>query len=244
MKYGALNIALAACAALAQAPSPVYEAASVKPNRSASNGMGGMIGIKNGGGLSMRNIPVRVLLGIAYGIADYQISRLPAWAESAGYDIEAKPEKPVNEETAMLMFQNLLAERFHLRVHHQNATVPGFQLVVDKGGSKLPVSEAKGVGFRFMGPDKIEGPGTTSMLARVLKGILRAPVEDHTGLTGAYDVVVRWTPDNGAPAGFAAAEPAVSLFTAFKQQLGLSLEKVSVPIDMIVIDNVERPTEN
>ena len=201
MKRAALTIALLACAALAQAPSSVYEAASVKPNRSASNGMGGMIGIKTGGGLSMRNIPVRVLIGIAYGISDYQISRLPAWAESAGCDIEAKPEKPVDEETAKLMFQNLLAERFHLRVHRQNATVPGFQLVVDKGGSKLPVSESKGVGFRYMGPDKIEGPGSMGMLARVLKGILRAPVEDRTGLGGVYDVAVKWTPDVGAPVG-------------------------------------------
>jgi uncharacterized protein (TIGR03435 family) len=95
-----------------------------------------------------------------------------------------------------------------------------------------------------MGPDKIEGPGTMRMLALVLKGLLRAPVEDRTGLDGKYDVAVRWTPEDGAPAGAAAAEPTVSIFTAVKLQLGLNLEKVNVPIDLLVIDNVERPSEN
>jgi uncharacterized protein (TIGR03435 family) len=158
-----------------------------------------------------------------------------------GYDIEAKPEKPVDRATALLMFQNMLAERFHLRIHHESSTVAGFHLVVDKGGSRLKASEAKAIGFSVQSMEELRGPADTPMLARVLTLFLHAPVEDHTGLTGNYDMEVKWTPDNGASAS---AEPGPDLFMALRQQLGLNLEKVNVSIDLIVIDNVERPTEN
>jgi uncharacterized protein (TIGR03435 family) len=225
----------------ASAQQSAFDAVSVKQNHSTSNGMGGTIGIKNGGALSMRNVPVRELIAIAYGIVGYQLSKSPTWTDTVGYDIEAKPEKPVDRETAKLMFQNLLAERFHLRVHHETTTVAGFHLMVDKGGSRLKVSEATGIGFRTATMEEIRGPADTPMLARYLTLVLHAPVEDHTCLTGKYDMEVKWTPDNGASAN---AEPGPDLFMALRQQLGLNLEKVNMAIDQIVIDNVERPTEN
>ena len=75
------------------------------------------------------NVPVRMLIVMAYDIRDYQLSAAPAWAETTGYDIEAKPEHSVDEKTVRLMLQNLLAERFNLKVHHEDATISGFHLV-------------------------------------------------------------------------------------------------------------------
>ena len=215
--------------------------------------MGGTVGFKKGGYVSMRNVTVRTLIEIAYALPDYRLSRGPAWTASAGYDVEAKPEQPVDEEIAMLMLQNMLAERFHVRVHHESTAVSGFNLVVEKGGSRLQLSNAQGIGFRIQSMDEIQGPGNMAMLARTLRGVLRAPVEDHTGLNGKYDIQVKWSREEGAPmasaasvdnGGSMAAEPTVSIFTALKQQLGLSLEASKMSVDLIVIDGVERPTEN
>jgi uncharacterized protein (TIGR03435 family) len=201
----------------------------------------------------MRNVTVRTLIGIAYALPDYRLSRGPAWTSSTGYDVEAKPEQPVDEEQAKLMLQNLLAERFSLKVHHETASVAGFSLVVNKGGSKMPPTDSGRMGFQIVSMEGIRGPGTMASLALALKAVLRAPVEDHTGLTDHYNIQLKWSPD-GAPAittaassdagGSMASEPTLSIFTALRQQLGLSLETSKVTLDLIVIDRVERPTEN
>jgi uncharacterized protein (TIGR03435 family) len=117
----------------------------------------------------------------------------------------------------------------------------GFNLVVDKGGSKLKPSEGSAIGLRFMGPDEIQGPGGMRLLVWVLRGQLGVPVEDHTGLAGKYDIDLQWTPDSVAAS---ARDPSVSIFVAIREQLGLGLETTKVAIDRIVIDRVERPTQN
>jgi len=231
---------LIAGAAGAQTPAPAFDAASIKQNRSAPNANGGG-GIKAGGSVSMRNASVRMLIELAYGLSDYQLAAGPAWTDATGYDIEAKPETAVDAKTARLMLQNLLAERFSLKVHHEDATVSGFNLVVDKGGSKLKVSDVPGIGFRVMGSDRIQGSGDMGKLVSALTGTLRAPVEDHTGIAGSYDIDLKWTADVAAGS---ASEPSVSIFAAIREKLGLSLEANKVPIDKVVIDRVERPTEN
>lgn len=232
---------LIAGAAGAQQPSPAFDAASIKVNHSASIGMSGMIGIGRGGTLSMRNVALDTLIKIAYDLRGYQLAGGPGWIASTRYDVEAKPEHAVDEGTARSMFRNLLAERFHLLVHHEQATISGFNLVVDKGGSKLKPSEGSAIGFRFMGPDKIQGPGDMRLLVWVLRGQLGVPVEDRTGIAGSYDIDLRWTPDSAA---VSASEPSLSIFAAIREQLGLGLEITKVAIDRIVIDRLERPTEN
>lgn len=229
-----------AAAAGAQQPSPSFDAASIKENRSALNSNGGG-GIRPGGRVSASNAPVRVLIMMAYGLRDYQFAGGPAWVSSTGYDVEARPASAVDPKTARLMLQNLLAERLSLKVHHEDAMVNGFHLVVDKGGSKLKASDANGMGFRIMGSSKMLGAGDLQNLVEALTGMLRAPVEDHTGLTGKYDLDLQWTPDSDTAS---TSEPSVSVFAAIREQLGLSLETTKVKIDRVVIDRVERPSEN
>ncbi len=231
---------LLAALLMAQALTPVFDAASIKLNHSTGNGMGGMIGIGKGGYISMRNVTPELLISTAYSAAPYQLAGVPAWASSTRYDVEAKPEHAVDYDTAQIMLQNLLTERFHMKVHHEQAAVNGFYLVIEKSGSKLKVSDAPGMGFRLMGPDRIQGPADMRMLVNILRGVVHAPVEDHTGLTGKYDIDLPWTRE-GAPA---TDEPSVSIFAAIKEQLGLSLDATKITVDRVVIDRLERPTEN
>ena len=231
---------LLAAAAGAQQLPPAFDAASIKENRSATNGNGGG-GIRPGGRVLANNAPIRVLILMAYGLQDYQLSGGPAWVASTGYDVEAKPASAVDAKTARLMLQNLLAERFRLQVHHEDAMANGFKLVFDKGGSKLRAADGTGIGFRIEGSDRFQGSGDMGMLVSALRGMLRAPVEDQTGIAGKYDLDLKWTPD---PAAGTDSEPSVSIFAAIRQQLGLSLETTKVAIDKLVIDRVERPTEN
>jgi uncharacterized protein (TIGR03435 family) len=231
---------LLAVAAGAQQLPPAFDAASVKQNRSAPNFNGGG-GIKPGGSVSMRNVTVRMLVELAYGLSDYQFFGGPAWMGTTGYDVEAKPAGAVDLETARLMLRTLLTERFGLKVHREKGTVNGFNLTVDKGGIKIKLSEAPGAGFGIMGSGRIQGSGDMEMFASTLRGTLRAPVEDRTGIAGSYDIDLKWTPDEPATP---ASEPSVPIFAAIRQQLGLSLETTKVGIDKLVIDRVERPTEN
>jgi uncharacterized protein (TIGR03435 family) len=215
--------------------------------------MGGTIGFQRGGNVSMRNVTVKTLIEIAYGVEEYRISGGPAWVTSAGHDVDAKPEAPVDEGQARLLLQALLADRFALRVHHETITTAGYRLVVDKGGSKLRNSATERHGFQVVSLQEIRGPGDTGDLARALKAVLGAPVEDGTGFAGNYEIELKWDSDSapampsatvGAGPGAAASEPATSIFTALKQQMGLRLETTKAPVDRVVIDSVARPTDN
>jgi uncharacterized protein (TIGR03435 family) len=233
-------VKLLAALLLAQTLSPAFDTASIKVNNSAPNGQGGGVGIGKGGAVSGRNLTLEVLITLAYHIADYQLAGLPAWATSTRYDVDARPEHAVDPDTARLMVRTLLAERCRLQVHEEQAAVNGFRLTVDKGGAKLKASEPGAMGMRisFPGP-VIQGAGDMPGLISLLSGTLRAPVEDHTGLAGKYNIDLRWTPDP-PPYG----EPPMSIFVVIKERLGLSLDATKINVRRVVIDHVERPTEN
>jgi uncharacterized protein (TIGR03435 family) len=177
------------------------------------------------------------------------------------------------------MLLPLLVERFNLKYHHETRELPMYSLVVAKGGPKL--TEAKPVdpiikpdgspkpdpksagpprepirGQMMLGPGRLEAHGGgMNFLAHALSGQLGRSVVDKTGLTGAYDFTLQWTPDNAPPGmggpeggpprgdtGDEAGGP--SLFTALQEQLGLKLESGKGPVDVIVIDHIDLPSQN
>jgi uncharacterized protein (TIGR03435 family) len=153
------------------------------------------------------------------------------------------------------MLQALLRDRFTLQTHREIKAISGYQLGVENGRHRLqPVSsDPDRQGFSVVSMQEIRGPGSMPALARALSGVLAAPVEDVTGLSGSYDIELKWSPDERPPAGSSdsgdgvvkAGEPSLSLFTAAKLQLGLALKPDRVPVEMIVIDSAEKqPTEN
>jgi len=235
------------------AAAPAFEVASVKPNKSGTRG--GNLNTEPGR-LTITNLTLRTCIKAAYHLQDYQLTGGPGWPEAEHYDIVAKAENPAGDDQLMLMLQRLLAERFQLAFHRATKEMPGYALTVGKNGTKLHEVELAGNGWMRNHVDGLSGQEVSmARLAEVLSGRLGRPVLDQTGIKGVFDLKLAWTPDQslarnpGEGKESAAVESAsdasgVSIFTALQEQLGLKLEARKVPGEILVIDHIERPSEN
>jgi uncharacterized protein (TIGR03435 family) len=249
-----------------------FEVVSIHPSKSGSNLA--HIQPSPGGRLVMENVPLRVLLQSAFGVRDRQLSGGPAWMDSDRFDIAAKAEgNPPGKQMAGPMLLPLLEERFRLKFHRETRQLPVYALTLAKGGLKLqpakegtcqhwsldtpPIPMVVGEkqptfcgfrGFAFEGMDQIlEMLGSTmTELASGLSRAMRETVVDNTGLPGEFDIKLRWAREimTGLPDPDAAANTTgPTLFTAL-QQIGLKIESTKGPVEIIVIDRVEKPTAN
>ena len=244
-----------------------YEVASIKPNKVDD----GRIMFRNApDGFTANGITPKFLIEFAYNLKDFQVSGAPGWAESERYDIDAKMDEATIEafkkltreqSTAQrrLMLQSLLAERFELKVSHSSKEAPLYALVVAKNGPKLTQSADSPSGpagtvalgqFRFA-PGELNAVGMLlSNLADQLSREVGRQVVDKTGLQGRYDFRLHWTPDGpaGGPGGPDDAPPpdssGPSIFSALQEQLGLKLEPQKGPVETLIIDSIQKPTEN
>jgi len=226
---------------------PGFEVASIK--ESAPGSTGATMQFLPGGTVRISGMTAKNLITLAYGIQGYQVSGSPKWLDSTRYDINAKPEGAGGGTPAqMARIQGLLAERFQLRTHRESKPYSGYLLVVGKTGSKM--QEAR--------DQHSQGKGQIlpmSMLATSLGRQLECPVVDRTGLKGNYFVMLRWTSDGDQPMGLGTGaagssqaagdlDKPPSIFTAVQEQLGLRLEAGKLPIEVLVIDHIDRPSEN
>jgi uncharacterized protein (TIGR03435 family) len=205
------------------------------------------------------NLSVRALIQYAYGIPEGQIVGGPAWLDATMYDIDAKSDGaedaklhalPSDEarQRKNLMVQALLAERFGLKAHEETRELPVYALVMAKGGAKFTPSQINGTTVNVSRAQMhIAGSDDTlGLLARELARNLGKVVLNQTGLSGRYDLTLRWTPEDG-PAPMLNGAPDTSapdIFTAVQEQLGLKLESTKGPVPVLVLDKVERPSEN
>jgi uncharacterized protein (TIGR03435 family) len=197
------------------------------------------------------------LIKLAYDVHARQIVGGPSWLDREKYDLSAKPDRPGKPTLPQLkmMLRKLLADRFQLSLHHEQRELSVYAITVVKSGAKLTPNDNDPNG----NPSYSAGPrvvsltnGTIADLANGLQrsgNILDRPVVDQTGLGSArYDLIVKWTPLTQAQAGGERraddADPPPDLFTAFQQQLGLKLISARAPVDVLVIDHVEKPSEN
>jgi len=255
-----------------QQPTLTFEVASIKPSNPDTPGS--FIQFMPGGGLKMSGIPLRGMITFAYDVRDFQVSGGPGWMGTERFDVMARPEhaaaegvedlakmtdaqrKTVREQMGERL-RALLADRFQLVVHKETKEQPIYALLVSKSGAKL--KEAKAVEAARQGMSmnrgKLEGfAAPMEMLGATLSNVTGRPVVDKTGLTGKYDFVLEWTPDVGADAraqgfGNGINEPAPApggptIFTALQEQLGLRLDSQKGPVQTIVIDRAEKPSEN
>lgn len=213
-----------------------------------------------------QNVGVRNLMQFAYNVPDFLISGGPAWMTSDRFDIEARAEGPLTIEQGRQLVRAMLEDRFQLHVRRETANKPVFALVVNKGGAKLSLSPdqtpvvlgppAEGAPRRNGLPRGAAtvGPGQFHTFARpigaltqMLAGQLKRPVLDRTELKGLYDIDLKWTPDQ-IPANLPPdAQPDPSgptIFTALVEQLGLKLESTTGPVEVVMIEKVEKPTAN
>jgi uncharacterized protein (TIGR03435 family) len=255
----------------AQSPTarPAFEVASVKPDARGGNASYVQA---SPGRLSPTNFSLRGLIVFAYGVRDYQISGDPAWLGSDYYDIQAKAEgnAPVKQMEGP-MLQALLEDRFRLRLHRETRQLPAFELSVAKGGPRLqrskegscvpysldapaPPPPARGeprpvfCGFPHWGVEGSNrtldgiGIGMANLASSLSRSELHRTVTDRTGLSGTFDVHLKWAPDAGEPSADSAGP---SLLIALQEQLGLKLESTRAPTEVLVIDHIDRaPTGN
>jgi uncharacterized protein (TIGR03435 family) len=225
---------------------PAFEVATIKLHDPNSHRQGFNF---EGSRYVVRNESVGSLIMFAYAIHPKQIAGGPEWVGTDRYDIEGKPdaagEPSLKQQQEML--QKLLAERFGLKIKRDKRELPVYAITVAKGGPKLkaaadPNAEAdqdgEGHGTETT---QIYTSATMKDFAMGMNFFMDRPVVDQTGLTGKYDFRVRYTYDEvratdpNAPPG---------MFTAIQDQLGLKLQPVKTATDVLVIDHVDRPSEN
>jgi uncharacterized protein (TIGR03435 family) len=223
---------------------PAYEVASIKPDNSgslhtSSHGTKGQI--------VFTNQTLKRLIARAYGVQLFQVTG-PDWMEKVHFDIVARYPPNTKSEDRPLMLRTLLEDRFKLSVHKETKELPGYALMVAKGGSKLrPVepggssTNSKGGRVQILTATK----SSMAFLADYLSRSLGETVVDRTGLEGVYDFELRWSTDDEQSSGDNDPDAPPSVFTALQETLGLRLQRQKVPSDLIVVDHVERvPTEN
>jgi uncharacterized protein (TIGR03435 family) len=214
-----------------------FEVVSVKPADPAANGNSWGA---TPGRFQARNFTLKGLLLTAYHLNEYQLEGGPKWMDSAGFNIDAKLPAGAPMDQAPLMIQAMLADRFKLEFHHETKTRPEYALVIAKGGPKLQAAHEDDRDHTgsatFAHRLQIGCVGPISGLADMLISAIGAPVLDRTNLKGRYKVTLTFAP--------LADDPAPTVFAALQEQLGLRLEAIKGPVDVLVIDRVEMPTEN
>jgi uncharacterized protein (TIGR03435 family) len=245
-----------------------FVVASVRPN-SLNDGRWRLKFVADG--FSATGVTVEMLIREAYGIFETdRLSGAKGWVNSDRFDVEAKVDEgdvpafqKLEREQRSLMLQALLADRLKLKVHHESEKLPVFVLSVAKNGPKFheapPGHVPVGAGDGGAATWTRSRPGQLTVewvsmphFATALSQRLDRPVEDETGLRGHYDLKLDWAPDemavrsntsaNGTPAAPDSAGP--SIFTALQEQLGLELKSKKGLVDVLVIDDVQKPSAN
>ena len=229
---------------------PAFEVASIRANPSG----GWQYTIRpTPGGFTASNMPLAFLIQWAYRLVDYQLVGAPSWAADR-YDVTAKPGGASDPERRVMM-QNLLADRFQLKVHKETPEQTEYALTVAKDGTKLKAPfEASCPADISRGPNpcgrlswsRSELAGRRvgmQALVFVLAQALGHKVVDETGLQALFDMSLRWTPE--AAAGRPLPEDAPpSIFTALQEQMGLKLKARKGTTEVVVVDRLEKPSEN
>lgn len=213
---------------------------------------------------------VQVAYGTPLALLPSQVIGGPAWVVSERFEIVAKASGMANapsggRDALQAMLRTLMADRFHLLIRRESRELPIFNLVLDRAEGSLgprihredgqcvamsaAVKEAadpsRWCGFRRFTPGAVSARGMT--LDEFASGIstradIQRVVRNRTGLAGKFDLDLEYTPDAVPGDPQSAPSSGAGLSTAMKEQLGLRLESTKGPVDVLVIDHVERPT--
>ena len=203
---------------------------------------------------------VKKLITYAYQVHDFQIVGGPDWAGTDLWNIQSKtdggntPPPPITDLTPpgpfALMVQSILQDHFQLKIHREVRELPVYEMVVAQGGPKIrladnqpppppPLSSGVARGTYFIGGNRagmgFEGNAIPlDRLVNILSTETGRTVIDKTGLQGLYDMQMEWTPNSAR----------IPLATALEEELGLRLVSARGPVEVLVIDHVQRPSEN
>jgi uncharacterized protein (TIGR03435 family) len=235
-----------------------FDVVSVKPSDPLSNGM--RLGVSPSGTFEARGATLLDLISQAYDVRVFQIVGAPGWASTDKYEIITKDEvkgpsgtdrTSMNEKQRAEFndrlfgkLQAMLADRYQLKLHREKKEIPVYALVISKGGIRMQVSSESDDRDGMNGGRTDDGKSTLTgrnlpleHLVRFLSNQTARPVIDQTGLTGKYNFKIMYAPGMDDITG-------PSIFTALQEQLGLKLESQKGPADVLVIDSVQKPSEN
>jgi uncharacterized protein (TIGR03435 family) len=239
---------------------PIYDIVSIRPHNTPDDNVGMRIQTSS---YSATNVTLKELVSYAYRIRVDLISGLPGWADTAHFDVTAKISEPnlaaldkLTHEQREAMFLPILADRFHLKAHTEIKTLPVFDLVLTKDGPKFKPSpqlpsdsdhpNKRTFGIWINNDNMTATSISMEELATNFADNINHTVIDKTGLTGRYDLKLRWTSDPLAanPGDDGTTDRPPDLFTAIKEQLGLKLDPSKGPVTTLVVDHAEKPTPN
>jgi len=261
MKYltccAILLIASATCAQTAAPtsapPRLEFEVASIHPSSPTHHGFQGIQARADGYVASY--LPVKMMIALMYRIPARQVIGGPVWIKDDRYDVEAKTDTKYSLDDLNTMYKNMLADRLHLKFHIETKEANAYVLTVDKKGSKMKASDqppSYNFPITFSGIGEMHGthvamPFFCWMLGQMLQQDER-PVVNMTGLTGFYDFNLSYLPRRLPQEERSHLSQELldrpSIFDAVKDQLGLRLTAQKGPVQYLVIDHIERPTEN
>jgi uncharacterized protein (TIGR03435 family) len=246
---------------------PEFEVATIKPSDPKRPGWG--IGVNRSGQITTLNTTLFDLIKFAYGVHPKQVAGAPVWANSEKFDVSAKPDVTgmPSVDQMKIMMQKLLQERFNLAYHQEKKELSVYAITQTKAGMKAKKEENAQVSVPGFGGLPQRGfnvrNATISEFAQVMQSqFMEQPVVDQTGLGDTrYSFILKWTPDpsQSAPYGGAGAPPPGAapatppapdadappdLFSAMQQELGLQMKTAKAPVDVMVIDKIEKPSDN
>lgn len=203
------------------------------------------------GALNATNVTVKFLIEYAYDVREDQISGGPGWIDTDRYEVVARPpdgDTANGSDVTRTRTQALLADRFHLVVRRGTREATILALVTAKGGPKgLKESKAARADWVSNGHHlESDGMSMADFAGKFLAGSLSRTVLDRTGISGAFDFTLDWSPDNAPASGSASAasDSQPPLQVAIQEQLGLRLEPQKGPEEYLVVESVAKPTAN
>lgn len=235
---------------------PAFDVATIKlSDPSARHGTGIR---SNGHHVAAYNFSVGELICYSYGLHAKQIVAGESSSLGRHFDIDGVPDfiGHPDRTQSRLMFQKLLVTRFKLAFHYESRELPAYAIQIAKGGPKLALttgkpSDSTGFSYNCQVILTVRNASVADIAAGMQEAFMDKPVVDQTGLHDRYDFDLRWTPDETQ--NYCPVDPANSrddpnappgLYTAIQEQIGLKLVIRKAPIQVMVIDHVETPSEN
>jgi uncharacterized protein (TIGR03435 family) len=232
---------------------PAFEVATIKPSdpeACCARTFG-----RNGRHFQTTNTNLKYLIQWAWNLQAKQVAGGPPWMDEIRFNLSGVMDGTgtPNDHQWKIAVRHLLIGRFQIELHHEAREMPAFVLTVSKGGPKLTPGDGdtkahQNMGFSGGVGETMHGRGVNASISDFIgelqRIVLDRPIVDRTGLTGVYNIQFEFTredqnslgmtqlPDNAAP----------NLFTALDEQLGLKLEGVKAPVDVLVIDKAEKPS--
>jgi uncharacterized protein (TIGR03435 family) len=242
----ALSVTMYTGVRAAQNAAPRFEVASVKPNVGADRSI--PVRPPPPDGITYTNYPLESIIRFAYGVQPFRLEGAPAWTREERFVIAAKADRPISDEERRMMLRTLLAERFRLKARFESRERTIYVMTVLRADKQLgsglkprpecATEKCPSGGSGRQDAIQMRAVTLTQLADGMLSSVRGELIRDETGVAGLFDVEMSWRPETSTDPDD--ARP--SFFTAMQEQLGLKLEPMRRPVEVLVVESIDRPT--